>query len=151
MIPRLLSTNVHTPTSGTSTAPTSRARSLAFWGATGLLGLGMVAGGTGQVLHASFNVAGMIHLGYPLYALTIIGIWKLSAIVVVCLPKLPLAKEWAYSGLFFLLASATASHLACGDGPLGALAPFVFACLTALSYLLRPASRCLAVQRATPA
>jgi DoxX-like protein len=115
--------------------------SIAFWAATGLLAFGMISGGTGQLIRAKFNVDGMVHLGYPLYALTIISLWKLAGIVVVLLPGLPLAKEWAYAGLFFLLISGTASHLAVGDGPAGALPAFVFACLTALSWHLRPASR----------
>ena len=119
-----------------------------FWIVTGPLLFGMVAGATGQLVRASFNVDGMIHLGYPLYVLTIIGAWKLAAALVVGLPRLPLAKEWAYAGLFFLLTSATASHLASGDTLSQAAPPLVFAGLTAASWYLRPPSRRLAEVRA---
>lgn len=119
----------------------ARSRLIAFWLVTGLLAFGMLAGGTGQLLHAQFNVAGMVHLGYPLYVLSIIGAWKLAGTLVVLLPGWRLAKEWAYAGLFFLLTSATASHLANGDSLGEALPSFVFAGLTVASWYLRPASR----------
>jgi hypothetical protein len=120
------------------------ARPVAYWVVTGLLAFGMISGGTGQVVRAKFNVDGIIHLGYPVYALTIIGLWKLAGIVVVLLPRRPLAKEWAYAGLFFLLSSAAVSHPAAGDGALGALPAFTFTRLTAASWALRPPSRRLA-------
>lgn len=119
----------------------SRPRPVLFWLATGLLAFGMLAGGTGQLLRAQFNVDGMVHLGYPLYVLTIVGTCKLAGILVILLPGWRLAKEWAYAGFFFLLMGATASHLASGDGPGGALPSFVFAGLVVASWYLRPASR----------
>jgi hypothetical protein len=115
-----------------------------FWTTTGLLAAGMIAGGLGQLFRASWNVEGLLHLGYPLYVITVIACWKLAGIAVVLLPGLPLAKEWAYAGLFFLLTSAWVSHLAAGDGFLRALPPLVFAGLTAASWYLRPAERRLA-------
>jgi hypothetical protein len=126
---------------------TENSRRIAYWGATGLLCLGMLAGGSGQLLRASFNVNGMLHLGYPLYVLTIVGFWKLCGVVVLLAPGLPLLKEWAYAGFILLLTSATASHIASGDGVSGWIAPFVFACLAVASWWLRPAERRLTIQR----
>ena len=128
----------------------SRARPIVFWLVTGLLAFGMLAGGTGQLLHAQFNVDGMRHLGYPRYLLSLIGAWKLLGIGVLLLPGWRLAKEWAYAGFFFLLTGASISHLANGDGFGGALPSFVFACLTVASWQLRPASRRLASAPALP-
>lgn len=125
---------------------TSHSRPTVFWLVTGLLAFGMLAGGTGQLVRAQFNVDGMRHLGYPLYVLSIIGAWKLLGILVILVPGWRLAKEWAYAGFFFLLTGATVSHLANGDGISGALPSFVFACLTVASWYLRPTSR-----RLTPA
>jgi hypothetical protein len=119
---------------------TSRSRPLTYWLVTGLLAFGMLAGGTAQLLRASFNVDGLLHLGYPLYLLPLIGAWKLVGVLVLLLPGWRLAKEWAYAGFFFLLTGATASHLASGDGLGGSLAPFIFACLTVASWYLRPVS-----------
>lgn len=122
----------------------SRGTSIAYWGTTGLLAFGMLAGAAGQLLRAPFNVDGMLHLGYPLYVLTIVGMWKWAGVIVLLAPRLPLMKEWAYAGFFFLLTGATASHIASGDALSGWVAPFVFACLTLSSWWLRPAERRLA-------
>jgi len=123
---------------------TSRSRPVLFWLVTGLLAFGMLAGGAAQLLRARFNVDGLLHLGYPLYLLTMVGAWKLAGIVVILLPGWRLAKEWAYAGFFFLLTGAAASHLASGNGLGGALPSLLFVCLTVASWFLRPASRRLA-------
>ena len=116
-------------------------RHLGYWATTGLLALGMAAGGAAQVLRLPFNVEGIIHLGYPPYVLGILGPWKLLGAVVLLLPRFRLVKEWAYAGFFFLLSGATLSHVASGDGPARWTAPLVFALLTAGSWWLRPESR----------
>ena len=120
---------------------TPRSRPVLFWLVTGLLAFGMLAGATAQLLRAQINVDGMRHLGYPLYVLTLVGAWKVVGTVVILLPGWQLAKEWAYAGFFFLLTGAVVSHLASGEGPLAALAPFVFAGLTVASWHLRPVNR----------
>jgi hypothetical protein len=121
-----------------------KSKTIAFWTVTGLLAFGMLLGGTGQIFRAKFNVDGIIHLGYPEYVLSILGIWKVLAVVVILIPKYQLVKEWAYAGLFFLLSGAVISHFASGDGVLGALPAFVFMCLTVASWYLRPADRRIA-------
>jgi hypothetical protein len=118
-----------------------RARTIAYWGTTGLLCLPMTIGGTMQVIHAQFNVDGMIRLGYPLYVLTMVGLWKLCGVGVLLAPRLLLLKEWAYAGFFFLLTGASISHLASGEGFGRAMPPLIFAGLTAASWWLRPAER----------
>lgn len=120
---------------------TPRSRPVLYWLVTGLLAFGMLAGATAQLLRAQINVDGMRHLGYPLYVLTLLGAWKVVGAVVLLLPGWRLAKEWAYAGFFFLLTGAVVSHLASGEGPFAAMAPFVFAGLTVSSWQLRPASR----------
>jgi hypothetical protein len=114
---------------------------IAFWVVTGLLCFGMLGGGIAQLIRAQPNVAGITHLGYPLYVLTILGVWKVLAVAVILMPKYPLAKEWAYAGLFFLLSGGVVSHIACGDTVLQVLPVFVFMCLTVASWYWRPADR----------
>jgi hypothetical protein len=118
-----------------------KSRKTTFWIVTGLLSFGMISGGIAQLIRAKPNVDGMISLGYPLYVLTILGIWKLLAVFTILIPKYPLVKEWAYAGLFFLLSGGVISHLASGEGILKALPVFVFMCLTVASWYLRPADR----------
>ncbi|WP_255607552.1 DoxX family protein [Pedobacter polysacchareus] len=40
---------------------------------------------------------GAVQLGYPLYFLTLLGIWKILGVITVLIPKFPLLKEWAYA------------------------------------------------------
>ncbi len=131
-----------------STASASKIRTISYWVATLWLCLGMVSTGIVQLLHQESKgsvsppgTEGMIHLGYPLYLLTLLGVWKLLGSVAVLLPKTALLKEWAYAGFFFCMSGAIISHLAVGDavqhlGP--ALLLFV---LTVLSWYLRPDAR----------
>ena len=119
----------------------TKSNATAFWIVTGLLSFGMVLGGTAQLLRLKFNVDGLVHLGYPEYVLSILGTWKILAVIAILVPKLKLVKEWAYAGLFFLLSGGVVSHFASGDGSLKALPVFVFMCLTVASWYLRPADR----------
>lgn len=118
-----------------------KSKNIAYWAVTGFLCFGMLLGGSGQLYRASFNVDGIVHLGFPVYVLTIFGLWKILAVVAILIPKYLLLKEWAYAGLFFLLSGGVFSHFASGDGILEALPVFVFMCLTVASWYLRPADR----------
>jgi len=64
-----------------------------YWVATLWLALGMVSTGIVQIIHLEEEVKKMSALGYPLYFLTIIGIWKLLGVVAVLIPRYPLVKE----------------------------------------------------------
>jgi hypothetical protein len=121
-----------------------QSKRIAFWIITGFLSFGMVLGGTGQILRLTFNVDGIVHLGYPEYVLPILGIWKVLAVLVILIPNYQLAKEWAYAGLFFLLSGGVISHIASGDSIADTLPVFMFMCLTVASWYLRPANRKLA-------
>ena len=138
-------------TNATHQTPTSerhsenRTKRIWYWITTGLLVFGMVAGGSGQILQAKFNADGMVHLGYPMYMMPILGTWKLLGVVAILIPGYGLLKEWAYAGFFFLLTGGVVSHIAAGDS-FGAWMPvFIFAVLTVLSWYLRPANRKLAI------
>ncbi len=112
-----------------------------YWIVTCLLLFGMVTGGIVQILKAKFNADGFVHLGYPLYAMQFIGVWKLLGAIALLLPGYKLLKEWAYAGFFFVLTGAVISHVVSGDDVVKWIAPFVFVVLTVLSWYLRPANR----------
>src|SRR5665213_38604 len=89
-----------------------------YWIGTIWLALGMVSTGAVQLLKGKTGQGGMdmiTHLGYPVYLLTILGIWKILGVVAVLIPKFPLIKEWAYAGFFFIMSGAIFSHVAVGD------------------------------------
>ena len=112
-----------------------------YWIATILLSLGMLSGGISQILKVQQNVDGTVHLGYPIYLMTLLGIWKILGVFAILIPKFKLLKEWAYAGFFFALTGAVISHIAVGDTFLQFLAPLNFVILTIVSWYFRPTDR----------
>jgi hypothetical protein len=112
-----------------------------YWIATIWLSLGMVATGIVQLMQHEQEAAVFGKLGYPLYLLTIIGVWKMLGVVAVLTPKFPLVKEWAYAGFFFVMSGAVISHLAVGDAPKELFGPVLLIVLTIVSWYFRPAGR----------
>lgn len=119
-----------------------------YWIATIWLALGMVATGILQLSKTEAEGAvappgtwGISELGYPVYFLTIIGVWKILGVIAILVPKFPLLKEWAYAGFFFLMSGAIFSHIAVGD-PMTELVPSaLLLIMTVLSWHFRPATR----------
>lgn len=113
-----------------------------YWITTVWLALGMVSTGIVQLIKMKEEVdKTSLHLGYPVYFLTIIGIWKLLGSVAILLPKTGLLKEWAYAGFFFLMTGAIISHFAVGDGAMEYFGPALLLVLTFLSWYFRPIDR----------
>ncbi len=94
-----------------------------------------------DVLRIPFVTDTADHLGFPSYALVILGIWKLAAVPVLLSPGLPLVKEWAYAGVVFADITMIASHLWKGyqTGQVAVIA--VLLILAVLSWVLRPPNR----------
>jgi len=119
-----------------------------YWIATLWLASGMLATGALQLLRmkaegavAPPGVEGITHLGYPVYFLTILGIWKILGVLALLVPRFPLLKEWAYAGFFFIMSGAIFSHIAVGD-PLKEIFPSsLLLVLTVVSWYLRPPDR----------
>src|SRR5689334_2738346 len=89
-----------------------------YWICTIWLALGMVSTGAVQLLRARDGQGGVdmiSHLGYPIYFVTILGVWKIFGVVALLIPGFALLKEWAYAGFFFVMSGALISHLAVGD------------------------------------
>lgn len=85
-------------------------------------------------------------VGYPVYFLTILGIWKVLGTIAILVPGFPRLKECAYAGIFFGMTGAAASHAFVGDYGAYAyhiLAPLVLQILALASWALRPKSRIL--------
>src|SRR5687767_14612791 len=112
-----------------------------YWIATIWLSLGMLSTGIVQLLKVEKEVDMMTHLGYPIYFLTIIGVWKILGVVTVLIPKFPLLKEWAYAGFFIAMSGAVISHLISGDEAKEIFGPTLLLILTMISWYFRPADR----------
>ncbi|MCU7552919.1 DoxX family protein [Chitinophagaceae bacterium LB-8] len=115
-----------------------------YWIATLWLALGMTVTGAGQLIKMKEGQGGedmIVHLGYPVYLLTILGVLKLLGVAAVLIPKFPLAKEWAYAGFIFIMTGAIFSHIAIGD-PMSSLFPsLLLLSLIIVSWYFRPADR----------
>lgn len=112
-----------------------------YWIATIWLSLGMLSTGIVQLLRTEDEVEMMTRLGYPVYFLTILGIWKILGVVAVLLPKFPVLKEWAYAGFFIAMSGAIVSHLINGDEAKEIFGPALLLILTIVSWYFRPADR----------
>lgn len=122
----------------------AKLRKVIYWIATLWLALGMASTGAVQLMRAKTgqgSLEQMAHLGYPVYLLTILGIWKILGVVAVLVPKVPRLKEWAYAGFFFAMTGAIVSHLVSGDPITATFPALLLLMLTLASWYLRPASR----------
>src|ERR1700730_13733464 len=115
---------------------------LAYWATTALLAFELALGGAWDILRVS-QVRGLIErLGYPLYFLVILGIWKLLGAIALIIPRFPQLKEWAYAGVLFDLTGAVASLSASGLITVGSMAyPVAMIGVAVASWALRPPSR----------
>ena len=114
---------------------------LAYWITTALAAGSFAMGGLMDLAHGSEIEAGMAHLGYPMYFLTILGVWKVLGAAAIVAPGLPRLKEWAYAGMTFDLTGAALSHAAVGDPIAKVVTPLVLLGFVAASWALRPGQR----------
>ena len=121
---------------------------IAYWITTIIIGSETLAGGVTDLMHgrtmliAGPSVADIVtHLGYPLYFLTILGLWKIAGAIVIFAPGLPRLKEWAYAGVVFELTGAAASWALHGDPLRELISPLALAAVAIASWALRPAGR----------
>lgn len=128
---------------------TLRAKNIAYWTTTVLIAFSIGSGGIAQVARLQGTVDGFVRiLGYPLYFVTILGVWKVLGAIAILVPRFPRLKEWAYAGIFFDLTGAAASSAEVGVYGAYAFhvfAPLILAGLTVASWALRPPSRVVGV------
>lgn len=112
-----------------------------YWIATIWLALGMVSSGIVQLLRVKDEIEMFKDLGYPIYFMTMLAVWKFLGVIAVLIPKFPLLKEWAYAGFFFAMSGAIFSHLVSGDDAKEFFGPVLLLLLTVASWYFRPADR----------
>src|SRR5882762_2913949 len=126
----------------------TKTNKIIYWIATLWLASGMLSTGALQLFKvkaegalAPPGVYGITHLGYPVYLLTVLGVWKILGVVAVLIPGFPLLKEWAYAGFFFDMSGAIFSHIAVGDPIIEIPPSLLLLILTVVSWYFRPADR----------
>jgi hypothetical protein len=121
----------------------TRAQMTTYWIATALLVAELTLGGIWDVLRVPLVRNVVTHLGYPTYFLVLLGTWKLLGAAALVVPRLPLVKEWAYAGIFFVYSGAIVSHLTTGKDVQEVPICSILLGLTVASWALRPAARTL--------
>jgi len=126
----------------------TKTNKIIYWVSTIWLALGMTSTGIVQLLRmegegavAPPGVYGITHLGYPVYLLTILGIWKILGVMAVLIPGFPRLKEWAYAGFFFVMSGAIFSHITVGDSVSEIWPSLLLLVLTVVSWYFRPGDR----------
>lgn len=112
-----------------------------YWVATVWLALGMTSTAIAQLIKMEEEVTNFTDLGYPIYLMTLLGVWKLLGVIAILIPKYPLLKEWAYAGFFFAMSGAVISHIAVQDAAITLFGPILLLVLTVISWYFRPAER----------
>lgn len=119
----------------------AKTNKIIYWTATIWLAVAMLASGLQQIFHTKGFVDIIVPLGYPLYFLYILGVWKILGVIAILIPKFSLLKEWAYAGFFFAMSAAVFSHIASGDSIKEILPSLVLLIMTVVSWYFRPADR----------
>ncbi|KRF19202.1 DoxX family protein [Paenibacillus sp. Soil787] len=118
-----------------------RGKMIAYWSVTLLLAAALMLSGIGQLMQYGGNIELVKNLGYPLYVLTILGIWKVLGVIALIVPGFPRLKEWVHAGIFFLMTGAALSHAFASDYGFPIILPLSYAALNIASWALRPKSR----------
>ncbi|MBM9499181.1 DoxX family protein [Leptospira sp. 201903071] len=116
-------------------------KTIIYWVVTVLVAANYAFAAYAYTVQGPEVVEGMSKLGYPLYFVTLLGVWKLLGAIAISVPKFPLVKEWAYAGMFINLTSASISNGISGFETVHIVMPLVGLVLVALSWALRPESR----------
>ena len=134
------STATHLPTQVLTpdcTAKVLRRNKIIYWTLTLLM---FIPGTLGAIAEAFTSgpasiVKIMLALGFPLYLMKILGVFKILGGIAILTGKLPRMKEWAYAGFSIEFLGATAAHVITGDR-VYALFPFSFFIVLIVAYLL---------------
>jgi len=118
-----------------------KAKTIGYWVSTGIVAFLLISGGLMQVTVQQGNAEGFAKLGYPVYFMVMLGVWKLLGGLTLLVPRFPRVKEWAYAGIFIDFSSAAVASAACGGAAWHIVMPIVCSGILFASWALRPESR----------
>ena len=107
---------------------------IVFWVTTGIIFImeGVLPALTG---HSEMAVQGITHLGYPLYFVTMLVVFKVVGSLALIIPSVPARiKEWAYAGFGIDFIAAFVSLWVVDGFTRILIMPVVFMILLVLSY-----------------
>lgn len=112
----------------------SKKYKILYWIFTLLFTSLILVSGIAELSRAPQIVQALIHLGYPLYLLKILGVAKILGVLAILYNHCKTLKEWAYAGFTLELIAAIVSHIFVGDSIEKVITPVVFLLLMAISY-----------------
>lgn len=91
-----------------------------YWIITGFVAVTMIIAGVSYIVGFKPTVEGFAKVGFPLYAMKILGVFKVLGGLTFLFVKNRTLKEWAYAGYTFNLIGAIAAHAFTDQGYLPA-------------------------------
>jgi len=128
--------------------PLLKLKLIGYWGATAFFAFTMLLFAIEELSAGPVHVLINVHEGFPVYLLTMLGVWKLLGVIALLVPGFPRLKEWAYAGFFFDLTGAAVWFIARGGYPDPGNVnwlPIILIPILLASWALRPPSRTLGV------
>ena len=122
-------------------------RPISYWICTIIVAFIFLSSGICYVMGLPQVVGGVLHLGYPSYFVTLLGIWKVLGGIAILLPRSARLKEWAYAGMMFDLTGAAFSSTSIGNAWWHIVAPLSVLALVIASWALRPRNRVIGTLR----
>jgi hypothetical protein len=110
-----------------------KATKITFWALTLFFCLMMLMDGISGVLQVDGGKAPMIKLGYPIYLMTILGLFKIAGALSILQTKFITLKEWAYAGFTLNYLGAAMSWIAIGEA-LNLVFPVIALAIMFLTY-----------------
>ena len=106
-----------------------------FWVTTSIIFL-MEGVATGLTAHSKMSIDGITALGYPVYFVTMLAVFKVLGAFALIIPQVPSRiKEWAYAGFAIDFISALVSILVVGGFVVTAVLPIIFIGILVVSYV----------------
>jgi hypothetical protein len=107
-----------------------------YWIVTLLFSLLLLMAGITEAVQHESGKDIMLHLGYPMHVLTVIGIGKMLAAIALVQQTSRTVKEWAYAGIAFNLIGACVARADSGDSVGLIVSPLLFLAVMFLTYFL---------------
>jgi uncharacterized membrane protein len=112
-----------------------------YWTCTAVTAFVFISGGLCYLLRVPKVVAGVLHLGFPLHFVLLLGMWKVLGGIAILVPGFKSLKEWAYAGMFFDLTGAAVASSAVGNEWWHVLVPLAFVGVLFMSWAFRTSGR----------
>lgn len=109
---------------------------IVYWTLTLLFVVPQTWSAVQYILEAPRMTETIVALGYPVYFMKILAVFKIAGVLAIVSGIFPTLKEWAYAGFTFDVLGAFLSHLSAGDSVLIAAVPLAFFALQLGSYFV---------------